>query len=200
MCFVRRPALHEPDKNGDPRNFHAHILLTLRRIDHSGFTGNKVRSWNSKAQLLKWRENLASVCAKKLEDANYHTLAARWKFGHLTLDAQRKQAIERGDMDYIDACYKVPSKHKGVQIHHMEKRGIISKVELRREEERMVKCHVNADYLAKFHHLLPKNTQPVDFIDETTRKRIEDAHELTSRFLKERERYEEYWYDRIREK
>jgi hypothetical protein len=41
IAFV---ALHEPDKNGDPRNFHAHILLTLRRIDHSGFTGNKVRS------------------------------------------------------------------------------------------------------------------------------------------------------------
>jgi hypothetical protein len=43
-------AIHEPDRSGDNRNHHAHVMLTMRQIDRSdkdGF-GDKARDWNSK--------------------------------------------------------------------------------------------------------------------------------------------------------
>ncbi len=38
----------------NPDNPHAHILITLRKIDSNGF-GLKERSWNTRAQLQAWR-------------------------------------------------------------------------------------------------------------------------------------------------
>jgi hypothetical protein len=43
-------ALHRPDRSGDRRNHHAHILLSLREITPQGF-GRKVRAWNDKPLL-----------------------------------------------------------------------------------------------------------------------------------------------------
>lgn len=47
-------AIHAPDAEGDNRNYHAHIMLTMRRIDGNdpdGF-GNKAREWNTKQELM----------------------------------------------------------------------------------------------------------------------------------------------------
>jgi ATP-dependent exoDNAse (exonuclease V) alpha subunit len=47
-------ALHAPDRAGDQRNHHAHVLLTLREIDGTAF-GKKARQWNDKDRLEHWR-------------------------------------------------------------------------------------------------------------------------------------------------
>ena len=57
--FVRKGMLadvsiHEPGPDGDERNHHAHILLTMRELGPDGF-GDKMREWNSKEQLEDWR-------------------------------------------------------------------------------------------------------------------------------------------------
>ena len=41
-------------RRSDPRNPHAHVLLTLRPVTASGF-GPKARHWNRKSNLLEWR-------------------------------------------------------------------------------------------------------------------------------------------------
>ena len=130
--------LHRPDKSGDERNYHAHILLTLRRVDENGFIGNKAREWNSRELFKQWREKLALECSSALELAGYKQEAERWKYGHLTLKEQYKKALERGDNDYAEICNHSPTKHKGVHIHQMEKKGIISYVEEDRKELRAV--------------------------------------------------------------
>ena len=60
-------AIHEPPKGGDPRNVHAHILLTMREITPDGF-GLKVRAWNDRSLIREWREawcNEANLCLKR---------------------------------------------------------------------------------------------------------------------------------------
>ena len=49
-------ALHPPDRDGDGRNWHAHVLLSLRSIDGDGF-GPKQRDWNSDELLMVWRSS-----------------------------------------------------------------------------------------------------------------------------------------------
>ena len=39
----------------NPDNPHAHVMLTMRPIDGAGF-GKKCRDWNSKEELLRWRQ------------------------------------------------------------------------------------------------------------------------------------------------
>jgi hypothetical protein len=45
-------AIHAPSKHGDMRNFHAHILLTMRHITPEWF-GGKARQWNAKSNIYQ---------------------------------------------------------------------------------------------------------------------------------------------------
>ncbi len=52
----------------NPENPHAHLLLTTREITAAGF-GAKRRDWNSKEQLLEWRERWAALTNEHLRQA-----------------------------------------------------------------------------------------------------------------------------------
>jgi hypothetical protein len=66
-------AIHAPDRGADERNYHAHVLLTMRELVGNGF-GLKVREWNATAQLEAWREHWADAVNRHLEQ---HGHAAR---------------------------------------------------------------------------------------------------------------------------
>jgi len=66
----------------DPNNPHAHVLLTMREVTPEGF-GQKVRAWNAKADLLKWREVWAETANEHLARAG-HAI----RIDHRTLEAQ----------------------------------------------------------------------------------------------------------------
>lgn len=138
--MIAHVALHLPDvdNGGDNRNYHAHILLTLRRVNEQGFCGNKVREWNKKSLLKEWRESWAIVCADKLRSLGFEQEAERWRHGYLTLKQQYKKAIERGDIDYAEqACNHEPTRHKGTTICALERKGIASYVMQDREDEKL---------------------------------------------------------------
>jgi hypothetical protein len=97
-------AIHAPGKNSDPRNFHAHILLTMREIGPDGF-GKKVREWNSREQLEHWREQWEKIQNRYLER---HGHAAR--VDRRTLEAQ---GIDRE-----------PTTHRGPHVDAMQRKGI----------------------------------------------------------------------------
>lgn len=59
-------AVHAPDRGGDERNHHAHVLLTMRNLTGEGF-GNKNRDWNDTEQLEAWREDWAQAVNQALE-------------------------------------------------------------------------------------------------------------------------------------
>jgi ATP-dependent exoDNAse (exonuclease V) alpha subunit len=141
--------IHKPDKDGDKRNFHVHMLLTLRHVNENGFIGNKAREWNSRELFKKWRENLAFECSIALELAGYKHEAERWKYAHLTLKEQLKKALERGDNEYAEICNHAPTKHKGVHIHQMERKGIVSFVEEDRKKLRAREEKIREEQLAE---------------------------------------------------
>ncbi len=101
--MVAAVAIHAPDRQGDDRNHHAHILLTMRSIGQEGF-GEKVREWNSREQLEKWREGWERTANRYLERHGHETQIDR-----RTLAAQ---GIERE-----------PTQHRGVHAEGMERRG-----------------------------------------------------------------------------
>lgn len=59
-------SIHAPDRKGDPRNHHAHVMLTMRSLTGNGF-GPKVREWNATEQLESWRERWAKTVNRHLE-------------------------------------------------------------------------------------------------------------------------------------
>ena len=71
------------DYKSDGAYYHAHVMLTTRAINEQGF-GQKVRNWNSKDLLLKWREQWAEYSNRYLA-LNDHDL----KIDHRTLVEQQ---------------------------------------------------------------------------------------------------------------
>lgn len=108
-----------------PRNDHAHILLTMRRLDGDRFKKTKTdaRTWNSAVQLREWREQWARYGAKALRKAGFETDADRFAVGHLTLPEQRRAALERGDHDWAEHLQREPDIKQGAVIRQMERRG-----------------------------------------------------------------------------
>lgn len=74
-------------------NPHAHIMLSMREATPEGF-GKKVREWNDKEQLEKWREEWAHTCNKSLERAGVN-----FTIDHRSFQAQgvdREPTIHQG--------------------------------------------------------------------------------------------------------
>ena len=69
-----------PDGQFQP---HAHVMLTMREVNADGF-GQKVREWNDKDNLIKWREAWAEHANIALEKADIDQ-----KIDHRTLEAQK---------------------------------------------------------------------------------------------------------------
>lgn len=115
-------AIHAPDAKNDERNFHVHMLLTMRELTPEGF-GNKVRAWNKDTELLAWREKWSELGANHLERAGFGLEADRFRVGHLTLQRQREAAVQRGDHEWADALDRTPGKHMGPHASAMEKQG-----------------------------------------------------------------------------
>lgn len=96
-------AFHRPGAKGDNRNFHAHVMLTMRKVDGDGF-GQKERNWNSSALLQQWREQWAVHANWALEQA-----------GHAARIDHRSHA-DRGLDD-------LPSQHMGPAVAGLLARG-----------------------------------------------------------------------------
>ena len=67
--YVVDMAFHAPDKDSDQRNFHVHMMVTMRPLGDGpeGFARTKDRGLNSKEQLGVWREQWANLANRHLE-------------------------------------------------------------------------------------------------------------------------------------
>jgi hypothetical protein len=93
--------LHRADKNGDQRNDHAHLVVTMRELDGDGFAGTKNREWNRKEKLEYWRGQWAVYQNNALEEAGFDI-----RVDHRTLLAQgidREATVHLGkDATFIE--------------------------------------------------------------------------------------------------
>jgi len=108
-CYVSKGMIadisyHEPDKHGDNRNHHAHILLTLRPINEHGEFGNKERAWNSKELLFEERAMWAEYSNLALERAG-----SSERIDERSFEDQGKD--------------RIPTNHMGKDATQMERNG-----------------------------------------------------------------------------
>lgn len=75
-------AVHAPDRHGDNRNHHAHVLLTMREVTAGGF-GKKARDWNTNERLEQWRERWADVQNRALKE-----IGSRERVDHRSYEAR----------------------------------------------------------------------------------------------------------------
>ena len=59
-AYVRRGMaaqvnIHSAAEEGNERNIHAHVMLTMRGVTRNGFKEKKARNWNEKETLQEWR-------------------------------------------------------------------------------------------------------------------------------------------------
>lgn len=113
-------AIHEPGRDGDDRNFHAHILCSTRRLTSEGFK-DKTRELDDQrsGEVFHWRARWAELSNAYLERAG-----SAERVDHRTLEAQRQEAKEHGDVSRVATLERSPTIHLGPKIAQMEKRGI----------------------------------------------------------------------------
>jgi hypothetical protein len=75
-------AVHAPERRGDNRNHHAHVLLTMREVTAQGF-GKKARDWNTNERLEAWRERWADVQNRALQE-----IGSRERVDHRSYEAR----------------------------------------------------------------------------------------------------------------
>lgn len=117
---VADASIHAPHvKNGsDVRNYHAHILLSTRRLGSQGFT-SKTRELDDKKtgseQVIWWREFFANIANKHLKKAGYST-----RIDHRS-NKDRYLAAE-------------PTVHEGAAVTAQRRRGILIGNALKNEQ------------------------------------------------------------------
>lgn len=123
--FVCDVSIHGPHKDGDQRNIHAHILVTLRTVNAQGFSAEKPHPSKAeqRQQLEHWRENWARQCSRHLERAGFKLEAARMIYAHKTLEEQQKIAEARGDHEHAEALKRAPTLHEGPTATQMKREG-----------------------------------------------------------------------------
>jgi hypothetical protein len=105
--YIADVAIHEPGKEGDNRNYHAHVLVVMRKLDGQELAAKKERLnvTERKDELQAIRESWERIGNRHLERHGFEP-----SLDHRTLEAQ---GIER-----------VPSVHLGRQATALERDGI----------------------------------------------------------------------------
>lgn len=107
-----------PEKGDDPRNFHAHILLTLRQARGDGLRAVKTREWNSDTLLQAWRASFSHHQNRALERAG-----RRERVDHRPLAVQRDDAVTRRDMAHAAELDRTPEIHMGRRARQVMRTG-----------------------------------------------------------------------------
>lgn len=101
-------SIHAPDKEGDERNYHAHILVTDRRLEKDGFAEDKkerkMKSPERKAELEHLRERWEHHTNRQLE-----------RYGH-------EARIDRRNLE-AQGIGREPTQHLGPTATEIEREG-----------------------------------------------------------------------------
>ena len=190
-------ALHDPvPEQGQSRhNYHAHVMLTLRRATPDGLDPVKTREWNSKELLNLWRSEWAVSCNAALARAGRQV-----RVDHRTLVAQRDEALQRKDMARAAELNRAPEIHVGPRARQAvrHQRPPVSRV----REVGAVKARTPAQLPAKRIRDYPArdNGTRLDWLeriavgnDERLRRDVERINRRFDRY----QRKMDYWERRI---
>ena len=113
-------AIHAPNREGDQRNHHAHVLTSTRKLEAEGFTA-KTRVLDSArtggAEIDQMRGVWAELQNRALERAGEVE-----RVDHRSLEKQRETALDRGDILSADELDRDPELKLGPAANSMERR------------------------------------------------------------------------------
>ena len=133
-------AIHQPHREGDQRNHHAHLLATTRTIHSTGLGGKTEIEWSDgnrrKAGLGAGAEEITEIREAWADFANtkLKELKLDARIDHRTLEAQ---GIERE-----------PTVHLGPAVTSLERRGIRTQVGFRLQAEATARLERAAELAA----------------------------------------------------
>jgi hypothetical protein len=133
-------AIHAPPRGGDNRNYHAHVLLTLREIGPEGF-GKKCRLWEQQEGTGKrksWRQFETERLVEWRRLWAVYENRALTRYGHEARVDHRRLKDQGIDRE--------PTIHIGPDANEMERRGINTD---RGEQNRRIKAENDNFALAK---------------------------------------------------
>ncbi|MEM1150788.1 MAG: MobQ family relaxase [Pseudomonadota bacterium] len=114
-------AIHEPHREGDQRNHHAHVLTSTRKLDAEGFT-TKTRVLDSAKTGGVEIEQMRGVWAD-LQNRALERAGEVERVDHRSLEAQREAALERGDQLTAEELDRDPELKLGPAANSMERRA-----------------------------------------------------------------------------
>ncbi|MEA3180528.1 MAG: hypothetical protein QOI59_4051 [Gammaproteobacteria bacterium] len=132
-------AVHDPRPSGDPRNFHAHLLLTTREVSAEGLgaktgldmqTKERVRLGlpNTSQEFTAIRERWATITNEALKEANIEA-----RVDHRSL---AEQGIDREPKPHIPfAAYKIERAGKYSEVAENIRADYNARVQARQEQQ-----------------------------------------------------------------
>ncbi len=113
-------AIHAPHREGDQRNHHAHVLATTRRLEAEGFT-DKTRVLDAAKTGGVEIEQMRGVWAE-LQNRALERAGETERVDHRSLEAQRAEALSRGDELTAEELDRSPEVKLGPAASAMERR------------------------------------------------------------------------------
>jgi len=126
--FVRKGyavdiAIHAPDRTSDDRNYHAHLMVTMRTLGPEGFAAKKDPDMNRREQLGEWREKWAHLANRHLERHGHEA-----RIDHRSL---KEQGIDREATVHLGYAANEMAQ-RGAQSDKMDAlRDILARNEIR---------------------------------------------------------------------
>jgi hypothetical protein len=108
--------IHRPGREGDERNHHAHIMLTMRALTPEGF-GGKVRAWNDRTLVERWHREWEQFQNREFE---HRGLSLRVDY----------RSFEAREID------REPEQHQGPAATGIDRKGRKSRVVAANENRR----------------------------------------------------------------
>lgn len=125
-------ALHAPDREGDQRNWHAHLLATTRKVTAGAFS-EKCEIELSDAKRLSLglapaRIEVEAVRQMWAQEVNRQLTTVRRpeRVDHRSLAVQREEAIQKGESEKVAELDRAPQVKLGWRVIQMERRGVAS--------------------------------------------------------------------------
>ncbi len=119
-------AVHAPDKSGDDRNVHVHLLMTTREVHAEGL-GPKTRVLDDKTTGPAEAERMRDGIAARI-NAALKRVGVNASVDPRPLAVQAKEAAERGDLDAVVRLTRAPTRHQGVSATAAARKGRFSPV------------------------------------------------------------------------
>ena len=161
-------ALHRPGKEGDHRNFHAHILVTTRTVGPGGF-GAKSPEWRGPAMIRQWRAGWADI---QNDHLRRHLGPDAPQVSHLSLTARGED--------------REPSVHLGPEATAMERR---SETSARGDLNRDVAAanHMRKEARSDYQEMAERLANAAPEISVPVSRLLEEATTVRERMMAERD-------------